>query len=199
MKVLPYGDRAVLVELPAEQVIGLHTALVALDRFIAVVPAAATVLVEFDPRRDDRAAVEAVIRACVPAAGTEGDGELVEIAVRYDGPDLAEVADESGLSQDEVVRRHLDGDYTVQFCGFSPGFGYLTGLDARLRVPRRSSPRTVVPAGSVALADTYTGIYPRASPGGWRLIGQTDAVLFDLDRDSPALLRPGVRVRFTSR
>ena len=197
MKVLPYGDRAVLVELPAAQVIGLHAALVALEEFEAVVPAAATVLVEFDPRRHDPAAVEAIVRTCVPATDTGSDAELVEIAVRYDGPDLAEVAEETGLSRDEVIERHLGGDYTVQFCGFSPGFGYLTGLDARLRVPRRSSPRTAVPAGSVALADTYTGIYPRTSPGGWRLIGQTDAVLFDLDRAEPALLRPGVRVRFT--
>jgi KipI family sensor histidine kinase inhibitor len=121
----------------------------------------------------------------------------VEIPVTYDGPDLAEVARLTGLPADEVVRRHAAAEYVVAFSGFAPGFGYLTGLPAELRVPRRDSPRTAVPAGSVAVAGEFTGVYPRRSPGGWQLLGRTDAVLWDPERDPPALLVPGTRVRFT--
>ena len=110
--------------------------------------------------------------------------------------DLAEVAAISGLSQEDVVARHLRPEYQVAFCGFAPGFAYIVGGDPALRVPRRRNPRTAVPAGSVALADEFTGVYPRQMPGGWQLIGRTDAVLWDLDRDPPALLPPGTRVRF---
>ena len=118
------------------------------------------------------------------------------IEVVYDGEDLHEVARITGLDPEEVVRRHRDGDYEVAFCGFSPGFAYLRGLDPALVVPRLPSPRTVVPAGSVAVADTWSAVYPRRSPGGWRLPGRTDAVLWDLARPAPALLVPGTRVRF---
>jgi KipI family sensor histidine kinase inhibitor len=129
---------------------------------------------------------------------------LVELAgasdvlpVRYDGADLDSVARECGLTVPEVIRRHCEPEYTVQFCGFAPGFGYLSGLDPALRLPRLASPRPAVPAGSVAIAGEFTGVYPRSSPGGWLLLGHTDAVLFDLDRQPPALLRPGVSVRLT--
>jgi KipI family sensor histidine kinase inhibitor len=122
----------------------------------------------------------------------------VEIEVDYSGEDLAEVAELTGLSPDEVVQAHTGQVWTVAFCGFAPGFGYLHGEHNRLRVPRRSSPRTRVPAGSVGLADQWSGIYPRVGPGGWQLIGRTEQTLWDLDKTPPALLQPGLRVRFTS-
>jgi KipI family sensor histidine kinase inhibitor len=106
------------------------------------------------------------------------------------------VARQSGLPVAEVIRRHSSAHYTVQFCGFSPGFGYLSGLDPALRLPRLASPRPAVPAGSVAIAGEFTGIYPRSSPGGWLLLGRTETVLFDLHCSPPALLRPGTAVRF---
>ncbi len=116
--------------------------------------------------------------------------------MRYDGPDLDEVARLTGLSPEEVAARHVQAEYVVGFLGFAPGFAYLLGGDERLRVERRAEPRERVPAGSVALAGPYSGIYPRESPGGWQLIGSTTAVLFDATRDPPALLSPGDRVRF---
>lgn len=130
-----------------------------------------------------------------PAPPTDQD--LVTIPVDYTGPDLAEVATHTGLSEAEVVAAHTGQTWTVAFCGFAPGFGYLVGEDKRLRVPRRDQPRTSVPAGAVGLADAFSGVYPRAGPGGWQLVGRTDTVLWDLDADPPARLRPGVRVRFT--
>jgi KipI family sensor histidine kinase inhibitor len=125
-------------------------------------------------------------------------GEPVEVPVRYDGEDLPEVARLTGLDAEEVVRRHTAPTYTVAFLGFSPGFPYLVGLDKALVVPRRDTPRTQIPAGSVGLAGDQTGIYPTASPGGWQLIGRTDLALFDPERDPPALLGPGGRLRFTA-
>lgn len=116
--------------------------------------------------------------------------------MRYDGPDLDEVAELTGLSPSEVVAAHTGCVWQAGFVGFAPGFAYLTGGDPRLVVSRRAEPRTCVPAGSVALADEFSAVYPRASPGGWQLIGRTDAVLFDVDRDPPALVPPGARVRF---
>jgi KipI family sensor histidine kinase inhibitor len=121
---------------------------------------------------------------------------LVEIPVTYDGADLAEVAELTGLTPAEVAARHAAAEYTVAFCGFSPGFGYLTGGDPALDVPRLATPRTKVPAGSVAIAEAFTGVYPRELPGGWRILGTTTAVLWDLDRDPPGLFVPGTRVRF---
>jgi KipI family sensor histidine kinase inhibitor len=203
MRLLPYGDRAVLVELagPAD-VLPLRECLIAQKNpaIVAVVPAARTVLIEFDPSRATGAEIGGIVQRCreTPSSGS-ADGRLVEIHISYDGPDLATVATAAGMPVDEVVRRHSTAEYTVQFCGFSPGFGYLTGLDPALQLPRLDSPRGSVPAGSVAIAAEYTGIYPRSTPGGWRLIGRTDADLFDLDRSPPALLTPGTRVRFVSR
>jgi KipI family sensor histidine kinase inhibitor len=123
---------------------------------------------------------------------------LVRIPVVYDGPDLAEVADRSGLSAAEVIAAHTGPTWRVAFAGFAPGFAYLVGGDGRLAVPRRESPRTRVPPGSVALAAGYSAVYPRASPGGWQLIGHTDSAMWDLTRDPPALLRPGQRVQFSA-
>jgi len=121
---------------------------------------------------------------------------VLEILVHYDGADLEAVARLSGLSAAEVVARHCAPVYTVAFCGFAPGFAYLAGLDDALRLPRRAVPRTRVPAGSVAIADRYTAVYPHSSPGGWNLLGRTDAVVWDAEREPPAMLAPGGRVRF---
>jgi len=123
-------------------------------------------------------------------------GDVVDIPVTYDGADLEEVARLVGQTPAEIVRRHTAHEWTVAFCGFAPGFGYLVQPSGHWDVPRRQSPRTRVPAGSIALAGEFTGVYPRESPGGWQLIGQTEVTVFDLSRDPPALLRPGNRVRF---
>ena len=120
----------------------------------------------------------------------------VELPVVFDGPDLDEVARLAGRSTRDVVAGLTSAELTVAFGGFAPGFGYLTGLPEFLHVPRRATPRTRVPAGAVGLAGPFAGAYPRASPGGWQLVGRTDVVLFDVDRDPPALLTPGTRVRF---
>ena len=193
MKVLPYGDRAVLIEDgdPPRTAAALRP-LAGVDE---VVPGARTVLVRFDPARTSGAALAAAAARPVPTAAAEA-GPLVDIAVRYDGPDLAGIAAETGLSIDEVIARHSGGEYRVAFCGFSPGFAYLTGLDPALHLPRLAEPRTRVPSGAVGIAGEFTGAYPRPSPGGWRLLGRTDAPLWRLDRDPPALLAPGTRVRF---
>lgn len=126
-----------------------------------------------------------------------GAGELVELPVTYDGPDLEHVARHCHLDVDEVVRRHRRTEFVVAFCGFAPGFAYLSGLPTELHVPRLEEPRPTVPAGSVGLAGAFTGVYPRSSPGGWRLIARTDARLWDVEREPPALLTPGTRVRFS--
>ncbi len=122
----------------------------------------------------------------------------VEVPVTYDGPDLPEVAARWGMSIEDAVALHAGTGFTVAFCGFSPGFAYLAGLPHHLAVPRRETPRTRVPAGSVAIAGEWCGVYPQESPGGWALVGRTDIPLFDLDRDPPALLGPGTRVRFVA-
>ncbi|MFB7047785.1 allophanate hydrolase subunit 1 [Streptomyces microflavus] len=126
--------------------------------------------------------------------------DAVEIPVVYDGPDLDEVAALWGVGADEVPALHSRTAFRVAFCGFAPGFGYLTGLPERLHVPRRTTPRTKVPAGALALAGPYTGVYPRPSPGGWQLIGRMvdPAALWDPAREPAALLGPGTRVRFVA-
>jgi KipI family sensor histidine kinase inhibitor len=121
---------------------------------------------------------------------------VVEIPTRYDGPDLEEVARLSGLTRDQVIEAHTSREHRAYFLGFMPGFAYCARLDERVVAPRLPTPRTHVPAGSVAIADGQTAVYPFASPGGWRLIGSTDLVIFDPERDPPALIRPGDRVRF---
>jgi KipI family sensor histidine kinase inhibitor len=133
-----------------------------------------------------------------PDPGEQPTVEVVDIAVEYSGPDLAAVAELTGLDPDDVVRIHTGQLWTVAFCGFAPGFGYLRSEHDLLRVPRRAEPRTTVPAGSVGLADVWSGVYPRSGPGGWQLIGSTTARLWDLDNPAPALLRPGIRVRFAA-
>ena len=200
MRLLPSGTTAVLVELDGlDEVLALYAALV--DDLPAgvldVVPAARTLLVVTDPARTSLSAVADAVRRTEPGRDRRGSGELVEIPCRYDGEDLEEAARLVGCEGAELVSRHAATEWTVAFCGFAPGFGYLTADDWAWEVPRRSSPRKRVPPGSVALAGEFTGVYPRESPGGWQLIGRTDVAVFDLSRDPAALLRPGVRVRFT--
>lgn len=195
----PAGDRALLLEVP-----GTEEALRVAQRLketcpglTDVVPGHRTVLAIWESVPGTDLAALAADALAVP--GTEVPGTQVEIAVTYDGPDLTEVAALTGLSPEEVVARHTGADYVVAFLGFAPGFGYLVGGDARLAVPRRTAPRERVPAGSVAIAGLYSGIYPRESPGGWQLLGRTDTVMFDPNRDPPACLAPGDRVRLVSR
>ena len=165
-----------------------------------VVPGARSVLVRIRPGAEPSTALLAAL-ASSPEPRRADERPIVEIAVRYggdDGPDLSDVARSTVLDEGEVVRRHAEQTYTVGFIGFSPGFAYLLGLPAELATPRLETPRTRIPAGSVAIGGAYTGVYPRATPGGWRLIGRTDADLFDPTRDPPALLAPGDRVRFAA-
>jgi KipI family sensor histidine kinase inhibitor len=199
MRVLPSGSTALLVELDTlEDVLALYAALAdrTPDGVVDLVPAARTVLVVTDPATVQLPVVEAAIRRVTPRADRRDTGELVEIPVVYDGEDLADVAALLSLEPPEVARRHAAEEWTVAFGGFAPGFGYLTSASGQWDVPRRPSPRTKVPAGSVALAGEFSGVYPRESPGGWQLIGRTELVMFDLSRDPAALLHPGARVRF---
>jgi len=159
-----------------------------------IVPAESTVVVRCT--RDRRDAVGRILDLVVPDERPAAPELPLTIDVVYDGPDIGELAYTAQVSVDDLVRLHATGSYEVAFCGFSPGFGYLRGIDRRLHVPRRDTPRTSVPAGSVGVAAGYTCIYPSASPGGWFLIGHTTAVLWDARRDPPALLRPGQSVRF---
>ncbi|MEZ3181019.1 allophanate hydrolase subunit 1 [Streptomyces pimonensis] len=199
MRVLPVGVDALLVEVSSgDEAQALHAELLRRRAEGSlpvgeIVPAARTVLLDglSDP---SRLAAELTSLELPPVPPRTR--ETVEIPVRYDGPDLADVAAHWGVCAREAVRVHAGTEFRVAFCGFAPGFGYLTGLPARYDVPRRSTPRTAVPAGSVALAGPYTGVYPRSSPGGWQLIGTTDLVLWDHTRVPAALLSPGTRVRF---
>ncbi|MGW0704830.1 5-oxoprolinase subunit B family protein [Streptomyces sp. NPDC002643] len=199
MRALPVGDRALLIEVDcAEEAEALHAELLrrrATGELAAteIVPAARTVLLDGLDAPSRLAARLATWE--VPPLSTRAE-DVVEIPVRYDGPDLSDVAAHWGVDEAEVARIHMAAEFRVAFCGFAPGFGYLTGLPRE--VPRRATPRTAVPAGSVALAGPYTGVYPRSSPGGWQLIGTTDTVLWDHARVPAALLAPGTRVRFTS-
>ena len=190
MKLLPCGDRAVLIDCASlDEAQGWFAAL---HDDVDAVLGARTVLLRGEPS-ELRALVDHSEPRDITAAE---DVDEIEIPVTYDGPDLADVASHTGLSEDEIVAAHTGTPWTVAFGGFAPGFAYLVGGDERLVVPRRDSPRTSVPAGSVGLAGEFSGIYPRSSPGGWQLIGHTDAVMFDVDRDPPALLAPGAPVRF---
>lgn len=200
MRILPVRPDAVLVELA-----GLDETLALLDALQAspiagvteVVPAARTLLVHVEPWvcSPDALAAALVARADVKVR-TRRTGGMVQIPVRYDGEDLADMAEYLKLPVDELVRRHAASVWTVAFTGFAPGFAYLTGGDPVFDVPRRSTPRTRIPAGAVALAGKFSGVYPRATPGGWQLIGTTDVQMWDLSRTTPALLQPGMRVQF---
>ncbi|MEU4763810.1 5-oxoprolinase subunit PxpB [Actinosynnema sp. NPDC023794] len=191
------GTDGVLVEVDSLGEVEAVRAAVAAARLpdvVELVPAARTVLVVTRP--GGAAAVRKLLTTADLVHHPGADGDEVVIEVRYDGPDLDLVAETAGLTAAEVVELHTGAEYRVAFCGFAPGFAYLTGLPEPLRQPRLDSPRTKVPAGSVGVAGEFTAAYPRATPGGWRLIGRTDAPLFDPRRPTPALLTPGDRVRF---
>lgn len=166
-----------------------------LPDLIELVPAARTVLAAVRPGSGGLAAVRAALPTELAHPPRENARE-VPIPVHYDGPDLELVARTAGVTVAEAIELHAGATYSVAFCGFAPGFGYLVGLPAPLRQARLAEPRTRVPAGAVGVAGEFTGVYPRASPGGWRLIGHTDLVLFDATREPAALLTPGDRVRF---
>lgn len=163
---------------------------------VDVVPGARTVLVV----AHDGGGLSRLLAALpeLPEGDPAGSdpGPPLELPARYDGPDLEHVADATGLSVEQVVAAHSRATYRAAFSGFAPGFAYLRGLDPRLHLPRRDTPRTAVPAGSLAVADGWTAVYPRRTPGGWHLLGTVDVPVFDLRRDPAALLVPGRSVRF---
>lgn len=200
----PYGSHAVLLhceDLREAQAWRAAVAAAALPGVADVVAGARSVVVTGDPARTDAARLLAAVTA-LPAPtlreSVSGPATVqVELPVTYDGEDMDEVARLTGLSTAEVIALHAGAEYQVGFCGFSPGFAYLVGLPEALHLPRRETPRPRVPAGSVAIAAGYSAVYPQASPGGWWLLGRTDARVWDVDRDPPALLHPGDRVRFT--
>jgi KipI family sensor histidine kinase inhibitor len=205
---LACGEHAVLVEVDELRHVltfthAVREAIVAevsgFSGIIDIVPAAKTVLVIVDGDVSIASVRQALATLPVTAdAKLPLSDQLIEIPVRYDGPDLPDVAELTGMSVPEIVAAHTGTDWRVAFGGFAPGFAYLTLGDPRLAVPRRQQPRTSVPAGSVGLAGEFSAIYPRSSPGGWQLIGHTDAIVFDVAQEPPALLQPGMRVRFVA-
>jgi KipI family sensor histidine kinase inhibitor len=197
VRILPVGRHALLVEVSSPRD-AVDLAGWARGQGLAreVVPGAETVL--FDGLAGPVTGAEALDRALAAWRRTEPEpGRSVEIPVIYEGPDLANVAAVWGCAPDEVAARHAATEFVSAFCGFAPGFAYLSGL--AVSVPRLATPRTRVPAGAVALAGPWCGVYPRESPGGWQVIGRTDAPLWDANRAEPALLAPGTRVRFVAR
>lgn len=203
----PAGDRAFLCIPDPDRVADLAAELRerSLPGVVDLLPAAETVLVTLDSPesayrlRPEIERLVAAVNEAVPgnvSRGTLPRGEPVRIPVHYDGPDLPAVAEALGLRPDEVVAAHTGTVWRCSFVGFAPGFGYLESPDERLTVARRAVPRTRIPAGSVALAGGYSAVYPRESPGGWQLIGRTDLVMWDTERDPPAVIRAGGLVRF---
>ncbi|WP_299055539.1 allophanate hydrolase subunit 1 [uncultured Nocardioides sp.] len=207
MRWRPCGDAAALAEVDdLDTVLRLHAAVAAareagaLPGVVDVVPAARTLLVRCASSSSLEQTVESVARLSLPDAVPTASEE-VTIEVAYDGEDLTDVAGHLDCDVTEVVRRHTATTWRVAFTGFAPGFGYLVPVlvdgDAHpLEVPRRPESRTRVPVGAVGLAGEFSGVYPRVSPGGWQLIGSTTTPTWDVDRDPPALLTPGARVRF---
>ncbi len=208
-RIAPLGDAALTITFSTSISAQASAAVANLEAGIAarpphglleLVPGYTTLTVHFDPHvttfrqlADDLALVSARPVRLEVLHPTP----LVRIPVHYDGPDLASVAATAGISETEVIARHSGVEYRVGLLGFVPGFAYLGPIDPALVLPRRGSPRTRVPAGSVAIAGAQTGVYPAETPGGWHLIGRTTAVLFDPFREPPALLAVGDRVRFT--
>ncbi|MDR3659338.1 MAG: allophanate hydrolase subunit 1 [Mycobacterium sp.] len=198
-----YGDQALLLEFnSAAEVLAWTDTLRAagLPGILDIVPASRTVLLKLAAPRyriptEQRLSKLRLKEFDSTEVSTPQQADAV-VDVTYDGADLDEVAQLTGLSPSEVIAAHTGTLWRVAFGGFTPGFAYLVGGDPRLQVPRRSEPRTRVPAGAVALAGEFGGVYPRETPGGWQLIGRTDAVLWDLHRAQPALLTPGMWVQF---
>ncbi|WP_431278159.1 5-oxoprolinase subunit B family protein [Leifsonia poae] len=199
-RILPLGDAALLVELDdLDAVLALYEALAASrpTGVVDLVPAARTIGLTVDPTVLPLSAAHGWLSQTEPRSRVADQARpTVEIPVRYDGEDLEEVATLLRMPAAEVVALHTASLWRVAFCGFAPGFGYLVTDHDRLTVSRRQTPRTTVPAGSVGLAGEFSGVYPRSSPGGWQLIGSTDAPLWNPDAEPPALLAPGTAVRF---
>lgn len=199
LRFLPVSLTAFLVELPTlNETLSLFSLLqtTPLCGVREMIPAARTVLINFAPHETSAAILANHISQLVLDTETKPTGPCVEVPVDYNGADLPEVAELTGLTVAEIIRRHTERDYVVAFCGFAPGFGYLTGGDPALRVPRRTTPRTHLPAGAVGLAGEFTGVYPRVSPGGWQIIGTTSIKMWDLNRTPSAFFQPGYGVRF---
>ena len=196
-RVRPFGESAFLVEVEGpEAAQGLRSSLAAdpVEGVTGLVPGRASLLVEFDALAVDAGVLATELASRPPLP--EAIGRERVIPVVYDGPDLAEVAGLAGLSAEAIVEAHAAGEHRVLFGGFAPGFAYVGGLPHAWHIPRLATPRTRTPAGSVAVADGMTGIYPAELPGGWRIIGRTPVTLFDPRRDPPVYLEPGDRVRF---
>ncbi|MEK4240830.1 MULTISPECIES: 5-oxoprolinase subunit B family protein [Janibacter] len=196
---MPAGDTALLVELAdLDEVLSLYARLDEdlPDGVVDLVPAATTLLLTIDPRVTDVEGLARRVSGITVGSHERATTGEVEIPVVYDGEDLAEVGRITGLGERGVIEAHTGSPWTVAFCGFAPGFGYMVGGDERLRVPRRDNPRTRVPAGSVAIAGEFASVYPRESPGGWQLIGRTALEVWDIGREPPALLVPGTTVRY---
>jgi inhibitor of KinA len=215
MRIEPLGDSALLARLseefdPERTLDDVLRAAQALERaavpgVIEIVPAYTTIGIFFDPRQvvpfdELTAAIDRALQSSLePGRPRSGTGSVIEVPVCYESefaPDLADVARQSGLQEEEVVRRHSSVSYRVACVGFTPGFPYLSGLPSELATPRRSNPRKEVPAGAVAIGGTQTGVYPRKSPGGWNIIGRTPLRLFEVERQPPAVFRAGDCVRF---
>jgi len=201
MRLLPYGDRALLAEFDSQtEVLGAaHAWQSPPPGVLELVPAARTILVRVDPELLGLGHLEHWLTTTPRGTATLPAGAVVDIPVRYDGDDLGAIADAWGCSVEEAIARHLETEWVCAFIGFSPGFPYLVpaSLDALPPIARRATSRPAVPAGAVALAAEYCGIYPRSSPGGWQLLGSTTTALWDAARAQPALVTPGDRVRFT--
>jgi KipI family sensor histidine kinase inhibitor len=199
VRLLPYGDTAVLVEVAdLDSALALHADLRTRPPVgvVDVVPAERTVLVRVDPAATTVDVLRDDLASRRPAPHRPSDGPLVVVPVMYDGPDLTDVATVLGWTVDRLLAAHQERTWRVAFTGFAPGFGYLVPDGDWPEVPRRADPRTSVPAGAVALAGRYAGVYPQASPGGWQLVGRTGLAVWDVDREPPALLVAGTRVRF---
>ncbi|ORA39148.1 5-oxoprolinase subunit B family protein [Mycobacterium aquaticum] len=198
-----YGNHALLLEFDSTADVLAWTAHLHeadLPGVVDIVPASRTILVKLAGARYQPGVRQRLskLRPAPERLATEPGSDQVDVTIDvvYDGADLHEVAALTGLTPAGVIAAHIGTPWRVGFGGFAPGFAYLVDGDPRLQVPRRAEPRTSVPAGAVGLAGEFSGIYPRQSPGGWQLIGHTDAVLFDVDREKPALLTPGMRVQF---
>jgi KipI family sensor histidine kinase inhibitor len=204
----PLGDRALLVVLGDQIAAPVHRRVLALRErlersalpgLVELVPAYASVTIHYDPLATGYDALAERVREALGTVETGEEappGRLVTIPLHYDGPDLGEVAARTGRPRAEVIERHAGREYRVYLLGFVPGFAYLGDLDPVLALPRRSEPRTRVPAGAVAIAGAQTGIYPFSTPGGWHLIGTTSLRLFDPTANPPVRLQVGDRVRF---
>jgi 5-oxoprolinase (ATP-hydrolysing) subunit B len=195
VRLIPYGMQALLAEYSSLSEVIAAAAAVRTADFAGVdevVPGARTVLVQFSG--DEPPGLREILT--VEHEQVQPDGRLVEVPTRYDGPDLVEVAERTAMSVDALISLHSGCEFVAAFCGFTPGFAYLSGLPPVLQLPRRPSPRTLVPAGSLAMASEFTGVYPTASPGGWHLLGTVTVSMFDLSREPAALIAPGDRVRF---